>query len=168
MAGIGITLICAALARLGPSKGWNIAVGAIGGLLVLLALGLPQRLGRGVIRGFDAHVRQAHQESDAAAASLLLLTAGKDLSSLPTRSSTEIPGMGLFSGLANWGQPEAVKTYWRHHSAATIYAIEAGLDAGVKDKGALQLAQSAQSNTDLLALEAELFKMALELSPSST
>jgi hypothetical protein len=166
MGGVGVGLIGLGLARLPHSKGWNLAAIVGGGLLVLFATGLPQELTGRTVRAFDAHVRRAHREDDAAAASKLLFEGGECLSLLPTRTSAEIVGFGFLEAIANKLKPSPIGTYQRQHRAAIVHAVEAGVDAGATDEGALQLAQNAQSNADLLALEAKMFKMALELRPS--
>jgi hypothetical protein len=157
----------AGLASPGLSLGWRITICGVGCLFVLLAIGLPRRLAREAVRAFDAHSRKARREHDTATASQLLRNAADELSSLPTRDIGEVPGLGVFALVKkSFTLRKAMATYRRKHQAATVYAVETGLSAGAKDSGALQLAQSAANNTDLLALEVELFRMALELSPS--
>ncbi len=163
---VGVSVLIAGLATPGLSTVWRIAVSGTGGLLLLFAVGVPQRSGREAIRAVDAHIRKTRAEHDTATASQLLRNAADELSSLPTQEIGEIQGIGFLASVnKKLALRKAIAIYRRRHQAATIHAIETGLSVGAKDDGALQLAQRAASDTDLLTLEVKLFRMALELSP---
>jgi hypothetical protein len=87
-----------------------------------------------------------------------------DIDALPIRETSELSWAGRLPIPTPNRSQTAVSLYLRRHRAATAHAIQVALKAGADDEGAMQLAESPGVDADLLALKAELLRMALELS----
>lgn len=160
MAGIGATLLVAALTP-GGSKDLDLTLLIGSALLILFGLRWPQRMLRTVAKGVNSLAERIKSDQDAATAVHLCRAAVADLESLPIRETGELK---LWQLLRSRWISEAGGIYRRRHRAATVNAVRSALRAGAADKGALQLAESAHLDTELLELRAELFRIVLELS----
>jgi hypothetical protein len=159
MGGIGATVLLATLAP-GLSRGLEIALLVGGGLLILLALRWPQWLIGLLLRGINAVFEKSRSDQNAATALRLCRAAVATISGLPIRETGELK---LWQLLRSRWISEAGAIYRKRHRAATIEAIRAALRAGALDKGALQLAENAHWDAELLELKAELLRIVLEL-----
>lgn len=167
VAGVGISI--AALAVPDLSDAARIALCAVGVFLVLLALGWPQRALAKLTRIFEQHVGVARREQASATACRLLRDAAEELSVLTAREADGTLAAGFLGAMIRGrGQQQAIVAYRRNLRTTVVRAVEAGLSAGARDEGAMRLAESAASGTDLLELKAEILRMVVELTPSSS
>lgn len=163
MGEVGVGLLLAAIAT-GGSNELDLALVAGGAVLILLALRWPQRLANVVLRGINALIERIRNDQDAATAIRLCRQAAAAISMLPTRETGEVGWTQLLPRIvSSRADSEAGSIYKKRHRAATIHAIEVALGAGAVDNGALQLAESAHVDTELMELKAELLRIVLEL-----
>ncbi len=166
--GIAIALI---LAVVNPDPITKMVLIAAGILLLLVALQLPQRLGRAILRKAVDLVRAVQSEN-------LIVTARHDC-------ETAITGL---SGLLNPSRAEkgrlqrllerfqvgeltphsAVRTYRIEHLTSTTIAVQEALAAGAVDNGILARARDPRSTVDLHELLAGLVRMVSELDQDAT
>jgi hypothetical protein len=164
MGGVGATLVAAAAAP-GGRKDFDAAMLIGGTILIFLALGWLQWLVAIAFKGINRVAEKARSDQDAATAIRLLRSAIGEISTLPIRETGEMKWAQLLPMLmSSRSISEAGTIYRRRHRAATIHAIRVALRAGAIDNGALQLAEQAHVDTELLELKAELLRIVLELS----
>jgi hypothetical protein len=113
-----------------------------------------------VLKGINAVFEKNRSDRNAATAIRLCQAAIAAISGLPVRETGELK---LWQLLRSRWVSEAGATYRRRHRAATIDAIRAALRAGARDNGALQLAENAHWDAELLELKAELLRIVFEL-----
>jgi hypothetical protein len=159
MAGVGATLLVAALAP-GGSKELDIVLLLGSAFLILFALRWPQRTAGVIAKGVNAVAERIRRDQNATTAIRLCQAAIAAISGLPIRESGELKMWQLLR--SRWIS-EAGALYKRRHRAATIDAVRAALRAGAADNGALQLAENAHWDAELLELKAELLRIVFEL-----
>jgi len=167
--GIAIALI---LAVVNPDPTTKVVLIAGGTLLLLVALRLPQRLGRAILRTAVDLTRTVQSEYQTATAIHDCETAITGLSGLLSFPSRVDEGrLRLQLGRLQIGgvtPRSAVHTYRTEHRASIVVAVEEALAAGAIDNGILTRARDPRSTIDLHELLAGLVRMVGELDQEAT
>lgn len=138
-----------------------VALGGLGGALVLLALGLPQGMSRKISDVLSSYLHKVISDQQIREAGQLCSEAAHAVGGL---LATVQPTGALWKRFRpRPGERRVLAVYKRRHRPSVVLAVEQAIGAGATDAGTLALAERPRDIADLNALHAGLLGMVVEL-----